>query len=92
MLVGLLTVEIFIPEANSLKSKRFVVSSLKDRLRNKFNVSVAEDANNLWQRTIIAVASVSNKKSHLQDTMQKIRDMIMQESGFEVIDHSIEIM
>ena len=92
MLVGLLTVEIFISESNSLKSKRYVVNSLKDRLRNKFNVSVAEDANNLWQRTTIAIACVSNRKSHLQETMQKIKDMIFQEAEFEVIDHVLEIL
>ncbi|GBD98548.1 hypothetical protein BMS3Abin07_00568 [bacterium BMS3Abin07] len=91
MLVGLLTIEIFIPDSKSLKSKRFVVQSLKDRLRKKFNVSVAEDANNLWQRTTISVACVSNKKSHLQASMQRIKDMIMRETDFEVINHELEM-
>jgi uncharacterized protein YlxP (DUF503 family) len=91
MIVGLLTVEIFIPDSGSLKSKRFVVKSLKDRLRSKFNVSVAEEGNNLWQRTIIAIASVSNRESHIQETMQKIKDMIFSESDFEVLNHSTEI-
>jgi uncharacterized protein YlxP (DUF503 family) len=91
MIVGLLTVEIFIPDSGSLKSKRFVVKSLKDRLRNRFNVSVAEEGNNLWQRTIIAIASVSNRESHVQETMQKIKDMIFGESDFEVLNHSTEI-
>ncbi len=79
-------------ESNSLKAKRLIVKSLKDRLRKKFNVSVAEEANNLWQRTTLAVASVSNSKSHLEETMQKIKDMIFQESGFEVLDHMVEIL
>jgi len=92
MLVGLLTVEIFIPESNSLKSKRFVVKSLKDRLRRKFNVSVAEEANNLWQRSVLAVACVSSRRSHLDESMQKIRDMILEERDLEVISHSIEIL
>lgn len=91
MLVGLLTIEIFIPESNSLKSKRYVINSLKDRLRNKFNVSVAEDANNLWQRTTVSVACVSNKKNHLQETMQKIQNSILKETEFEVIHHTLEI-
>ena len=91
MFVGLLTVEIFIPGSSSLKSKRYVVSSLKDRLRNKFNVSVAEDANNLWQRTTVSIACVSNKKNHLQETMQKVKDLILQETDFEVINHLVEI-
>lgn len=91
MVVGLLSVEIFIPESNSLKSKRFVVKSLKDRLRKKFNVSVAEDANNLWQRTTVSVACVSNKTKHLQDVMQKVKDMIFNEPDFEVINHVLDI-
>ena len=92
MFVGLLTVEIFIPGSQSLKAKRFVVKSLRDRLRNRFNVSVAEDANNLWQRTTVSIACVSNKKSHLQVTLQKIREMIFNENDIEVTSHYVEIL
>jgi uncharacterized protein YlxP (DUF503 family) len=51
MIVGLLTLELYLFEAQSLKEKRIIIKSLKDRIKNKFNVSVAEvDANDLWQR------------------------------------------
>jgi len=92
MVIGLLTVEIFIPDSGSLKSKRFVVKSLKDRLRNKFNVSVAEEQNNLWQRTVIAVAAVSNSEGHVKEVMQKVKDMIFSEHNFEVLNHTTEIL
>lgn len=92
MVIGLLTVEIFIPDSGSLKSKRFVVKSLKDRLRNRFNVSVAEEQNNLWQRTVIAVAAVSNSEGHVKEVMQKVKDMIFSEHSFEVLNHTTEIL
>ncbi|MGE5893453.1 MAG: DUF503 domain-containing protein [bacterium] len=91
MIVGLLKVEIFIPESGSLKSKRFVVKSLKERIKGRFNVSVAEEANNLWQRTVIGVAGVSDTESHVREIMQKVKDMIFSETDIEVLNHSTEI-
>lgn len=92
MFIGFLTVEIFIPDSGSLKSKRFVVKSLKDRLRNKFNVAVAEEQNNLWQRTVIGVVGISGSEGHVKEIMQKVKDMIFSEHGFEVLNHSTEIL
>jgi uncharacterized protein YlxP (DUF503 family) len=59
MIVGLLTVELFIPGAHSLKEKRMVLRGVKDRLK-KFNVAVAEvEHQDLWQRAELAVVTVS---------------------------------
>ncbi len=91
MIVGLLTLELFIPEAGSLKSKRYVVRSIKDRLK-KFNVSVAEDANNLWQRTTLAVACVTNDTSHLYSTFEKIKNLILSDATVEVLNMDIELL
>jgi len=63
MPVALLTLELSIEHAQSLKDRRQVVRSLKDRLRAKFNVAVAElDSSNLWNRATIGVASVSGSR------------------------------
>ncbi len=91
MVIGLLTLDIFIPEAGSLKSKRFVIRSLRDRLR-KFNVSVAEEANDLWQRTTIAVACVTNDTSHLYSVFENIKKTVLQESSIEVLRMEIEVL
>ncbi len=91
MIIGLLTLDIFIPEAGSLKSKRFVIRSLKDRLA-KFNVSVAEDANNLWQRTTISIVCVTNDTSHLYSTFEKIKNMVLSEASLEVLKMDIELL
>jgi uncharacterized protein YlxP (DUF503 family) len=62
IIVGLCTVELFIAESQSLKDKRQVLLSLKDRLREKFNLSVAEvDGQDLWQKAVLGLACVSNE-------------------------------
>jgi len=73
MIVGVCKVELYIPEANSLKAKRKVIKSLKDRVRKKFNVSIAEvELQNLWQRAILGVATVSNDKKQIDATFSKV--------------------
>jgi uncharacterized protein YlxP (DUF503 family) len=59
--IGVLTLEIVLQNSHSLKDKRHVVKSLKDRLRGKFNVAVAEiDYQDLWQRAVVAAVTVSS--------------------------------
>ena len=92
MFIGCLQVELLIPESASLKSKRMVLNSVKQRLRNKFNVSVAEvDNNDLWQRTTLAVAMVANKRHFLNQALDQILNFIDDQSQSEIIDHQIEI-
>jgi len=58
--IGVLTLELRLEHSHSLKEKRHVVESLKDRLRHKFNVAVSEiDYHDLWQRSVVAVVTVS---------------------------------
>lgn len=71
--VGVLTLELHISDAHSLKDKRHVIKSLKDRLRTKFNVSVAEiDHQDLWQRSLIAAVTVSGDRSHAEQVLQHV--------------------
>ena len=89
MPIGLLTLEIHIPDARSLKDKRQVLRSLKDRLRAHFNVAVAElEHQELWQRSRVGVVSISGDGKHLEDSFQAIaaeserilgRDLVSQE-------------
>jgi uncharacterized protein YlxP (DUF503 family) len=67
----LLTLDIHIPHAQSLKDKRMVVRSVKDRLRSKFNVSVAEvDHQDLWQRAQISVVTVGSDEGYLNQMLR----------------------
>ena len=92
MAVALLNLEVHIPHANSLKDRRQVVRSLKDRLRRGFNVSVAEvDEAVSWRSTSIAVAAVSRSRSYLAGLMQQVEEAALRiagDLGAEVTDSS----
>ncbi len=93
MIVGLLTLDLHIPEANSLKSKRQVIKSLIDRIKNKFNVSVSEvDAQNLWQRSIIGIAFVANETVIINKVFEKIRTQVINTHTVELIDSTMEML
>ena len=71
--IGVLTLEIRVENSHSLKDKRHVVKSLKDRLRHKFNVSVAEiDYQGLWQRALVAAVTVSSDHAHGERVLQNV--------------------
>ena len=93
MIVGLLTLDLHIPEANSLKTKRMVIKSLIDRTKNKFNVSVAEvDAQNLWQRSVIGIAIVANETLIINKVFEKIRTIVYNTNEVELIDATTEML
>jgi len=95
-LVALLTLELRIEAAHSLKDKRQVVRSLKDRLRAKFNVSVAElDHTDLWQRATIGVVSISDSRDYLDSLMQSVERhslRVVNNAGAEVEDSYLEFL
>jgi uncharacterized protein YlxP (DUF503 family) len=71
--VGVITFEIRLHEAHSLKDKRHYVKSLKDRLRGKFNVAVSEIAyQDLWQRGLVAVVTVSPDQARAEQVLQLV--------------------
>ncbi len=73
MPVGVIILEIHLPHAHSLKEKRAVIRKLRDRLRTRFNVSVAElEHQDLWQRAVIGVAALSSDHKHLESVLQKV--------------------
>jgi uncharacterized protein YlxP (DUF503 family) len=90
--IGVCTFEVHIPDSGSLKTKRQSLRSLKDRIRNKFNVSVAEiEDNDLWQKATLAVAAVSNDRTHLNQTLDHVLDVVRAVPGLDLIDHHIEL-
>jgi uncharacterized protein len=92
MFIGVCTIEMHIPESGSLKTKRHSLKSLKDRIRAKFNVSVAEvDDNDLWQKASLAVAVVSNDKPHLNQTLDHVLDLVRSVPDVNLLDYHIEI-
>lgn len=93
MFIGVCTIELHIPESGSLKTKRQSLKSMKDRIRSRFNVSVAEVGDNdLWQKTTMAVAAVSNDKSHLNQTLDHVLDLVRAVPEVSLLDYHIEIL
>jgi len=93
MFIGSAKIELHIPQSSSLKDKRHIVKGVKDRLHNKFNVSVAEvDHNDLWQRALLGVAVVTNETKFAQQVLSQVVEQIHRENGVEIIDYSIEVL
>jgi uncharacterized protein len=89
--IGVLTLELRLQNAHSLKEKRHVVKSLKDRLRHKFNVAVAEiDFQDLWQRAAVAAVTVSADHEHAEKTLQSVENEAADLLGSELAGSTVE--
>jgi uncharacterized protein len=92
MIVGSLRVRLLVRESRSLKDKRQVVRSIKDRLRNQFNVSVAEvDAQDHRQLIVLGIAMVSNEASHVRASLNEIARALRSHPIAEFLDEEIEV-
>lgn len=93
MVVGLCTVELFISESQSLKDKRQVLHSLKDRLRGKFNLSVAEvDGQDLWQKAVLGMACVANDGGHVNQVLEQALNVIKAMPVVEIVRTQRELL
>jgi uncharacterized protein len=96
MPIAKLTVEIAIPHAQSIKDRRQVVRSIKDKLRHGFNVSVAElDDASLWNRATLGLAAISGSTAYLTGQMREIDDALHRLAnglGAEIVDSWVEIL
>ena len=92
MVVGICRVEVFVPESDSLKTKRRALTNLKQRIRNKFNVSVAEvDNYEKWQRISLGIAMVTNEHRFVDRVIGEILKLIESDSRIEILEHSVEL-
>jgi len=80
MIVGVVYIELYIPEAGSLKDKRSILSSLKKRIHNKFNVSVAEVGfYDKWQRAALGISAASSDTKHLEAVLGSLESFFERE-------------
>jgi len=95
-MIAYLTVDLRIEHAQSLKDKRQVVRSLKDRLRAHFNVATAElDSTGLWNRATIGVVSISDSRDYLDGLMKNVERQALRlanNAGAEVTDTFLEFL
>lgn len=93
MNVGVLSIDLLLNDSGSLKDKRRVLRRLKDRIKNRFNISIAEiDDMDKWQKATLAIAAVSNDRKHLSGCLDSIVNFIEKESKIMVLDHATEIL
>jgi uncharacterized protein len=93
MPVGLLTLELHIEHAQSLKDKRQVLRSLKDRLRAKFNVAVAElEHHDTWQRSVVGIVTLSNEERHVEESLQQVLAEADNILGRLLVSHQVELI
>jgi uncharacterized protein YlxP (DUF503 family) len=96
MPIAYLTLELRIEGAHSLKDKRQVLRSVKDRLRNAFNISIAEiDPTDLWQRATLGVVSISDSRDYLEGLMRNVEReavKLANNAGAEIVDSFVDFV
>ena len=86
MVVGLLRLEVRLPNARTLKEKRSVLNSVKDQLRGRFNISVAEvDANETWQRATLGVSTLGNSRAYTEGLLREVTTWVLTTRLVELI-------
>ncbi|MFH1201332.1 MAG: DUF503 domain-containing protein [Candidatus Omnitrophota bacterium] len=91
MTIGLLEVDIFIPESHSLKEKRMVLLSLKEKIRNHFNVSIIESANHdKWQRSSLVISNLGLNKSAVNSILSRVVNFLERNPRIQVIDYQLQ--
>jgi len=92
MVLGVCEIELLISGSQSLKDKRQVLRHLKEKVKHKFNVSIAEvDHHDLWQRAMLGLACVGNDREFVQEVLTKAIQVVEFDVGVEVINRSLEI-
>lgn len=93
MVVGVLTLELFMGEATSLKGKRRVLKSIIDKMKSRFNISVAEvGKQDAWQFSTVGVSCVSNDPSHAHQMLSAVVKFIEHQGTVEILDIQTELL
>jgi uncharacterized protein len=93
MVVASLSVEFLVPGSASLKDKRQAVRSIRDKIRNKFNVSIAEvDNQDLWQRGTLGVAVVATDGAMAREVLDKVRELVERDFRVSILEANIDFL
>ena len=91
-MIGLLNIELHYPHSHSLKEKRMGVKAIKDRLRRRFNVAVAETGyQELWQRAVVTAVTVGSERRGLQEVLETMARDVEERHPSELLDVEIEL-
>jgi uncharacterized protein YlxP (DUF503 family) len=93
MLVGVCRVILSIPESFSLKEKRRVKRSIVDKVRTRFNVSIAEvDSQEIWNELVLGISIVSTESKHIYQILSNVIKLLEEQKEAEIVDYEIEIL
>jgi uncharacterized protein YlxP (DUF503 family) len=93
VIVGLITWELHLDACHSLKEKRQIVKSLKDRLHQRFNVSAAEtDHQDVWQRAELSACVVSTDRRHAEQVLREADRLVDGAAGARIVDSSMSYL
>ena len=93
MTVGILTLDLLLSGCGDLKAKRQVLSGLKTRLRDNFNISISEVGHqDKWQRSLLAIACVGTDKKFINSLLDKLLDFISSHSQVTISDYKLEML
>ena len=93
MVVGILQLRLMIRDAQSLKDKRRIVKSLRDRIRNRFNVSVSEvDSLDRRQQAVLGITLATNDRVFADQVLAKVVDLVRATPGAVLVDYETEIL
>lgn len=93
MFIGVLKVELYIPSIRSLKEKRKEIKSMKEKIRNNFNVSVSEvDGNDLWQRAVLGISVTGRDFTHIQSVVDRITEFLEKNWSHLILEISADFI
>lgn len=89
--IGVLYTQLFISHAQSLKDKRMVIKRLKDKVRQKYNVSVSElDCEDKWQTALMGYIMIGNDRRYIDGCLQNLLSFVQAYHAAEVVEHDVE--
>lgn len=93
MIVGICVIELYIPHIHSLKEKRKVLLGIKNRIKNRFNIAIAEiGEQDKWQKAVFGVATIANDQRFVNQVLDKVIRFISSYPEIEVVHHRIEFV
>ena len=93
MQVGVLELTLFVSNSRSLKDKRMVIKSLKERLKKNFNVAISEvDDQDKWQKATLGIAAIGNDAAYINCILDKAADFAGSDPDVKVLDYHIDIL
>ena len=93
MIIGIIQFQLRMADSHSLKDKRMVLKSIKDRLRQRFNIAVAEIGDqDLWQSSLLGAAAIGNDKRYVNGLLTQVENWIERNGNVELVSSQMELL